>query len=208
MDSWNSIFKEKGKVFTKPHPDMMSIASYLKERNSKCILDLGCGTGRHLIFFANKGFEVHGFDAALDGIKIAKKWLAENNLNCNLTMHRMEETFPYKDSFFDAVISIQVIHHNIIEKVKFTVREIERVLKPNGMIFITIPMPKLFSNKNPWKLKRIEKGTYLPQSGPEKGLPHHFFTEREIYDVFNGFDIKKIYLDDTKHRAFIGFKKS
>ena len=207
MDSWNSIFREKGKVFTKPHPDMMGIADHLKERNAKRLLDLGCGTGRHLIFFSNQGFEVHGLDAALDGIEIAKKWLAENNLNCNLTIQRMEEKFPYEDSFFDAVISIQALHHNIIEKVKFTIQEIERVLKPDGIIFITVPMPKLFSKKNPWKLEKIEKGTYLPLSGPEKGLPHHFFTEREIYKVFKGFSIEKIYIDETKHRAILGFRK-
>jgi 2-polyprenyl-3-methyl-5-hydroxy-6-metoxy-1,4-benzoquinol methylase len=207
MDSWNSIFKEQGKVFTKPHRDMMGIADHLKERNSTRILDLGCGTGRHLIFFANQGFEVYGLDAALDGIEIAKKWLAENNLNCNLTIHRMEEKFPYEDSFFDAVISIQAMHHNIMKKIKFTIREIQRVLKPDGMIFITFPIFELFNKKNPWKLEKIEKGTYLPVSGPEKGLPHHFFTEREIYKVFKGFNIEKIYLDKTKHRAILGFKK-
>ncbi|MHA1822351.1 MAG: hypothetical protein ACTSXM_00640, partial [Promethearchaeota archaeon] len=103
--------------------------------------------------------------------------------------------------------SIQAMHHNIIEKIKFTIQEIERVLKPNGIIFITVPMPKHFSKKNPWKLEKIEKRTYLPLSGPEKGLPHHFFTEREIYKVFKGFNIKKIFLDDTKHRAILGFRK-
>ncbi len=207
MDSWNAIFRAKGKVFTKPHPDMMGIADHLRERNAKRVLDLGCGTGRHLIFFANQGFEVYGLDAALEGIEIAKKWLAENNLNCKLTIHRMEEKFPYEDSFFDAVISIQAMHHNIIEKIKFTIQEIERVLKPDGIIFITFPMFGLFNKKNPWKLEKIEKGTYLPLSGPEKGLPHHFFTEREIYKVFKGFNIKKIYIDETKHRAILGFRK-
>lgn len=207
MDSWNSIFKKQGKVFVKPHRDMMGIADLLKERNAKRILDLGCGTGRHLIFFANQGYEVYGIDAAFDGIEIAKKWLAENNLNCNLTIQRIEEKFPYEDSFFDAVISIQAMHHNKIKKIKFTIREIKRVLKPDGLIFITVPIMKLFDKKYPSSLKKIEKGTYLPLSGPEKGLPHHFFTESEIYKVFKGFDIKKIYLDRTTHRAFLGFKK-
>ena len=206
MDSWNSIFKEKGKVFTKPHRDMNGIADLLKERNGKRILDLGCGTGRHLIFFANNGFEVHGLDAAPDGIEIAKKWLAENNLNYILSIHRMEERFPYDDSFFDAVISIQAMHHNKIKKIKFTIREIKRVLKPNGLIFITVPIAK-FSKNKPSGLQKIEKGTYLPLSGPEKGLPHHFFTEREIYKVFKGFNIEKVYLDRSKHRAILGFKK-
>ena len=207
MDSWNTIFKEKGKVFTAPHPDMMGIINYLKEKRAKRVLDLGCGTGRHLILFANEGFEVYGIDAAPEGIEIAKDWLAERNLSCELIVHRMEEKFPYQDSFFDAVISIQAMHHNKIEKIKFTIKEIERVLKPGGLLFITVPTFDRFNRKNRWNLKKVEKGTFVPQSGPEKGLFHHFFTKREIYKVFNGFQIKEIYIDKTKHRAILGFKK-
>ena len=206
MDSWNSIFKEKGKVFTKPHRDMNGIADLLKERNAIRILDLGSGTGRHLVFFASNGFEVHGLDASPEGIEIAKKWLAENNLNYKISLHRMEERFPYDDSFFDAVISIQVLHHNKLKKIKFTIREIKRVLQPDGLIFITVPIGK-FSNNKPSGLQKIEKGTYLPLAGPEKGLPHHLFTEREIYKVFKGFNIEKVYLDRSKHRAILGFRK-
>ena len=93
--------------------------------------------------------------------------------------------------------------------------EIKRVLKTNGIIFITVPIfnhnAKKEKNKKEngnWKLKKIEKGTFIPLTGPEKGLPHHFFTEREIYKVFKDFDIKENYIDRTKHRAFIGFKKN
>jgi SAM-dependent methyltransferase len=207
MDSWNTIFKEKGKVFTIPHPDMMEIVNYLKEKRAKRVLDLGCGTGRHLILFANEGFEVYGLDAAPEGIEIAKNWLAEKNLSCELIVHQMEEKFPFQDSFFDAVISIQAMHHNKIEKIKFTIREIGRVLKPGGLLFITVPTFDRFNRKNRWNLKKVEKGTFMPLSGPEKGLLHHFFSKREIYKVFNRFQIKEIYIDKTKHRAILGFRK-
>jgi ubiquinone/menaquinone biosynthesis C-methylase UbiE len=207
MDSWNSIFKEKGKVFTTPHPDMPRIINYLKEKRAKRILDLGCGTGRHLVLFANEGFEIYGLDSAPEGIEIAKDWLAEKSLSCELIVHQMEEKFPYQDSFFDAVISIQAMHHNIIEKIKFTINEIERVLKPGGLLFITVPTFERFNRKNRWNLKKVEKGTFVPLLGPEKGLFHHFFTEREIYKVFNRFQIKEIYIDKTKHRAILGFRK-
>jgi SAM-dependent methyltransferase len=207
MDSWNTIFKEKGKVFTAPHPDMMGIINYLKEKRAKRVLDLGCGTGRHLILFANEGFEVYGLDSAPEGIEIAKEWLAEKNLNCELIVHRMEEKFPYQDSFFDAVISIQAMHHNKIEKIKFTIKEIERVLKPGGLLFITVPTFDRFNGKNRWNLKKVEKGTFVPLSGPEEGLLHHFFSKREIYKVFNRFQVEDIYIDKTKHRAILGFRK-
>ena len=207
MDSWNTIFKEKGKVFTTPHPDMIGIVNYLKEKKAKRVLDLGCGTGRHLVLFANEGFEVYGLDSAPEGIEIAKDWLAEKNLSCELIVHQMEEKLPYQDSFFDAIISIQAMHHNKIEKIRFTIKEIERVLKPGGLLFITVPTFDRFNRKNRWNLKKVEKRTFVPLSGPEQGLFHHFFSKREIYKVFNRFQIKEIYIDKTKHRAILGFKK-
>jgi hypothetical protein len=47
----------------------------------------------------------------------------------------------------------------------------------------------------------------MPLSGPEKGLLHHFFSKREIYKFFNKFQIKEIYIDKTKHRAILSFRK-
>ena len=207
MDSWDSIFKKKGKVFRAPHPDMKEVVKYLKEMNGTRVLDLGCGTGRHLVYFAVEGFEVYGLDAAPEGIKIAKQWLEERNLNGELVIHRMEAGFPYQDSFFDAIISIQAMHHNKFETIKFIVQEMERVIKPGGLIFITFPKLDLFKKKNRWELKEIEKGTFIPLSGPEKGLFHHYFTKDEIYEVFNGFEIEKDYVDKTKHRAILGYRK-
>ncbi len=207
MPDWDDIFNEKGKVFLEPHPDMERISKLFKEKGAKRVLDLGCGTGRHLLFFSKKGFEVYGMDASTKGISIAEQWLLEENLNVNIKLHRMEGKFPYKDNFFDAIISIQVIHHNKMKEILKTVSEIERVLKKDGIIFITFPKLENNSLLNEWKLKEIEKDTYIPQMGQEKGLPHHFFTIKEIHDVFSSFNLLEIYNDRKRHRAILGIKK-
>ena len=152
-------------------------------------------------------FEIYGFDASPNGLSLTKKWLAEESLTAELVLHRMEKKFPYTDNFFDAVISIQVMHHNKMKDILITVSEIERVLKKGGIIFITFPKLDGRSNSDDWKLKEIEKGTYIPQDGPEKGLPHHFFTLEEIYDVFSSFDLLEIYDVKTRHLAILGAKK-
>ncbi|MFX1315357.1 MAG: hypothetical protein ACFE9T_05800, partial [Promethearchaeota archaeon] len=89
----------------------------------------------------------------------------------------------------------------------FTIKEIERILKNEGMIFITFPVLGTDSKLESWELKEIEKGTYIPQKGPEKGLPHHFFTLDEIQQVFSSFKLLETYLDETNHRAILGTKK-
>jgi cyclopropane fatty-acyl-phospholipid synthase-like methyltransferase len=207
MPDWDDIFTEKGKVFTEPHPDMKRISKLFKEKGVRKILDIGSGTGRHLIFFSKKGFEIHGFDASPKAISIAKEWLTEEDLNVEIKLNRMEEKFPYKDNFFDAIISIQVMHHNLMKDILITVSEIERVLRKDGIIFITFPKLENNEGLEDWKLKEVEKGTYIPQAGQEKGLPHHFFTIEEIHEVFSSFNLLEIYNDRRRHRAILGVKK-
>jgi len=206
MPDWDAIFTEKGKFFLETHPEMERISKLLKEKGVKRVLDLGCGTGRHLVFFSKKGFEVYGMDASPKGISIAEQWLLEENLKVEIKLHRMEEKFPYEDNFFDAIISIQVIHHNRMKEILITVSEITRVLRRGGIIFITFPrfgeMWREASN-----LKEIEKGTYIPEKGKEKGLPHHFFTTEEIQEVFSSFNLLENFNDRKNHRAILGAKK-
>ncbi|MHA2385169.1 MAG: class I SAM-dependent methyltransferase, partial [Candidatus Thorarchaeota archaeon] len=137
------------------------------------------------------------------------EWLEEEGLQATIIKHQMEQRFPYEDSLFDAVISTQVIHHNRMREILFTVSEIERVLRLGGVIFVSFP---IFSEvpsegKKDWKLEQIEPGTYIPHRGPEAGIPHHYFTEEEIYKVFANFDIQSIHIDETSHRCVLGIKK-
>ena len=205
MPDWDDVFAEKGKYFTTPHPDMERLANLFSEKGVRRILDLGCGTGRHLLFLLKKGFEVYGLDGSPNGLEIAKNWLTEENLSSELTCQKIECDFPYKNGFFDAVISIQVIHHNLMKDIVFTINEILRTLKPEGFIFLTVPLHQAFYLKKK-NMEKVETRTYIPLTGQEKGLPHHFFTIAEIKKVFSDFDLLEIYIDQTNHRAILGQK--
>lgn len=71
MPDWNDIFSEKGRFFTETHPDMERIAEIFKEKGVHKILDIGSGTGRHLIFLPKMSFEMYGFDASPKTISLA-----------------------------------------------------------------------------------------------------------------------------------------
>jgi SAM-dependent methyltransferase len=207
MPDWNDIFAKSGRVFRNPHPDMKWIADIFKKNDVRRILDLGCGTGRHLIFLLKRGFEVYGLDGSPNGLDIAKNWLAEEGLSSELTCQKVEQEYPYGDSYFDAVISTQVIHHNRMKDILFTIKEINRILKPDGFIFLTFPLLQQFYIKKE-HMKKIEKRTYVPMRGQEKGLPHHFFTVVELKKIFSAFNLLEIHIDKTNHRALLGQKKS
>ena len=209
MPEWEDIFEEHGRVFTEPHQDIERVVQVFREHQVKRVLDVGCGSGRHLVHLSKKGFETHGFDVSQRALSLAQDWLKEEGLQATIIRHRMEERFPYEDSFFDAVISTQVIHHNRMREIIATVSEIERVLRSGGVLFASFPIfSKVPSEgKNDWKLEQIEPGTYIPRSGPEAGIPHHYFTEDEIYKVFSNFYIQDIHIDETSHRCVLGIKK-
>lgn len=193
--AWNEIFKHKGKVFSEPHDSMASIAKQLNRQKAKNILDLGCGSGRHVVYFARKGFSVTGLDNSQVGIEIARQWLAEEGLSADLRLQNMEEELPYEDAFFDAVISVQAIHHARVVTIRKIVSEIWRVLRQGGFLFITVPTLRNQAST----FKQIEPNTYVPLDGPEKGLAHHYFTEEELRTVFKSFDINQIHIDNIKH---------
>jgi SAM-dependent methyltransferase len=209
MPDWDKIFKEKGYVFVDPHQDISRLASLFRTQGVRRILDLGCGTGRHLAFLTQEGFEVSGFDSSSTALELAMKWLKEEELRADVHLGRMEEPFRYPDGFFDAVVSIQVIHHNMMNDIVATIREINRVLKIGGYIFITVPIygPKPEKPEDDWNLHQLEAGTFIPQSGPESGIPHHYFTEEELHEVFRNFKILEMYTDDTNHQCVLAVRE-
>ena len=209
MPDWDDIFAEKGRVFTEPHSCFDRVLGLFREHHVKRVLDLGCGTGRHLIHLSKLGFEVYGFDVSPMALSLAREWLTEEGLAADIIEHTMEDPFPYADDFFDAVISTQVIHHNLIADIMITVNEIERVLRSMGVIFVTFPIYSYVPSEGDrdWRLEQIEPGTYIPRNGPEAGIPHHYFTLEEVDSVFSGFEILDIFTDETKHRCVLGIKK-
>ena len=202
MKQWDEIFKTSGKFFTNPQKDIPAVVKLFRKRDVKNILDLGCGSGRHLVYLAKHGFNVYGFDISEHGIRIAKDWLKEEKLNANLKIGSIYKKFPYRDNSFDAVICIQTIHHSRLKNIQKAIKEIERVLKPNGLLFVTVPKSKgkTYSKKN----KLIEPRTYLPLEGREAGILHYIYTKDLLKKDFKNFKISKIWVDKGGHYCFIG----
>jgi cyclopropane fatty-acyl-phospholipid synthase-like methyltransferase len=201
--SWDRIFAERGKVFEEPHEDMPAILRQMKKHKASTILDLGCGSGRHVIYFAQHGFSVYGLDNSPHGLDITNRWLQNEGLTADLRLHDMTAGLPYPDAFFHAVISVQVIHHARIATIRAIIKEIERVLKPGGFLFVTVPAHRDQS----LDYAEIEPGTYAPLNGFEKGLAHHFFSPAELRAVFDAFEISDIQLDSTDHYCLTAVKR-
>ena len=218
---WDKIFKQYGKVFAKPQEDIPKIAKLLKKKGIKKVLDLGCGSGRHLVYLLKRGFDVYGIDNAPEGIKIAREWLRKEKLKSNFKIRDIYQKLPYRNKFFDAIISIQVLHHNKIAKIRKLIKEIERILKPGGLIFVTVRRKKI---KKLWPRSKITEGlssgmvrtrdkviaprTCVPIEGREKGLIHYLFNKSLLRKEFKNFKIYDIWVDSRRHYCLLGELKS
>jgi ubiquinone/menaquinone biosynthesis C-methylase UbiE len=201
MKQWNRIFNEQGKVFLKPQEDIPRIVKLFKKKGVKKILDLGCGSGRHAVYLAKHGFEVYGIDIALKGIKITKDWLKKEKSKANLKVGNVYKKLPYPNNFFDALISTQTLHHNKINNIRKLIKEIERVLRANGLIFITVSRKgskKEIPKERMWKMKFIAPRTFVPLSHDEKGLIHYWFNKKLLRKEFKNFKIYDIWVDSEK----------
>jgi cyclopropane fatty-acyl-phospholipid synthase-like methyltransferase len=199
---WDTIFRESGRVFLQPQEDMPSFADLLHTRGATTLLDLGSGTGRHIIFFARHGFTVSGFDESTQGIAQTQEWLTAEELSADLRVGNMLAGLPYADGSFDAVISVQVIHHGTIAAVRQLIAEIDRVLKPGGVVFVSVTGRQ----DQGTEFDEIEPGTLVPRDGKEAGLPHHYFTPEELRAAFGRYDVLDMHVDRTYHHCLTAIK--
>lgn len=173
--------------FSYREPDELAVAlaEEMRSQGMRRVLDVGCGGGRHLLYLAKQGFEVYGSDRSPAGLTISRERLEKEGLKATLRRCDMTEVL-FPDEFFDAVLSVYVLHHNTLENVGKAVGEIRRTLKRGGLFFANL------SGKGDYKEgkgKKIEPGTYICDSGIEAGMVHHFFTQEEVEDLLEGFEI-------------------
>ncbi len=200
--AWERMYAQGLFLRQAVHSEMTSIAKRFKGCGVKQVLDLGCGSGRHTVFLAKQGFEVVGLDIALTGLEATLQQLAEAGLIGHVTASDILR-LPFVDQAFDAIISVRVIHHDRLRVIQETVAEMWRVLQPNGLVWITVPVPKDHPSTQG---REIEPGTYVPFSGCEKGLPHHLFTEEELHALFRNFVIIDFQTIRESHYSLLATK--
>lgn len=97
--------------------------------NVERVLDVGCGNGLTLDNINAK--EKYGIDINPKNVGICKQ------KGIHAIERNAEEKFPFKDDYFDVVISEELIEHLFFPE-KFS-NEIKRVLKPNGAFIGSMP---------------------------------------------------------------------
>jgi SAM-dependent methyltransferase len=129
------------------------IKKYSKKEN-KTLLDIGCGTGKHLSFFKDSGYRVSGVDLSESMILEAKKNLSQNdNLYCN------EASKFDLGQKYDVIVSLFHVMSYQTENSEFekVFRNVNKHLNDGGLfIFDFWYGPAVLTDPPVVKIKRFE----------------------------------------------------
>jgi ubiquinone/menaquinone biosynthesis C-methylase UbiE len=199
MVEWNQILQRKEYSRETPDEIVINFAQTLKRRKAKRVLDLGCGAGRHIIHLATQGFEMYGADISETGLKLTKKRLKSRKLKAEILKCDMK-SMPYADFSFNAVVCVKTIYHQRLKEIQKTISEVHRVLKEKGLFLVDFQSKR--SSKYGKGIK-VEENTFMQESGPEKGVLHHFVNENELCRLLKGFSIVDLKAEEEMIKDYL-----
>ena len=102
------------------------------------VLDFGCGPGFLLEHFLNIGTTSFGFDFS-DGTvaKVNQKFASRSNWKGAISATALPTA--YDDTSFGLITCVETLEHLLDEMIPPTLRELHRLLEPEGILFITTP---------------------------------------------------------------------
>jgi len=127
------------KYYTESIDTAKWLANHFKkyiELKDKRILDWGCGPGRiirHLPTLIGNGCEYFGTDYNKKSID----WCSKNLSDVKFNRNSLTAQLPFADNFVDVIYGISIFTH-LSKQLHFDwYNELYRILKPNGIMFLT-----------------------------------------------------------------------
>jgi cyclopropane fatty-acyl-phospholipid synthase-like methyltransferase len=141
----------------------------IADRAMSPVLDSGCGTGEHALFFAAQGYRVIGIDFVPEAIRRAQRKAAERSLAVEFLVKDATALCGWGERFA-SVIDCGLFHVFSDSDRRLYVQGLAQVLEPGGRLFLMC-----FSDAEP--------GT----DGPRR------VSRQELYDAFaDGWEVESI----------------
>ena len=176
-----------------PHPAVAAMIPVLQARGAKTVLDLGCGIGRHALFFAEHGFAVEAVDGAAAGLDFARQEAAARKLRLGLRQANAD-ALPFADASFDYVLSWNVIFHGTMGDVGRRLAEVWRILKP-GALYQGTMLSKRDAQFGHGR--HVGPDTFI-RGSDAKAHPHYYCDLAGLAALFAGFDFLSLTQEEQR----------
>ena len=143
-DYWSRIVSKIPLDNTDQYTAQMLAIQIIAGRRGLKVLDLGCGDGRAVDFFRNMDLDVEYY-----GVDIEMSPEVSQRIRADVSFDTFDGiNLPYLDASFDVVYSNQVFEH--VENPAALLRQIARVLKPNGHFLGSVSQLEPYHSYSLW----------------------------------------------------------
>lgn len=171
---------------------MARIEAESQKLEGRKLLEVGCGMGYDSLEFVRRGVRVTAVDLTPNAVEFAKRHFEVAGAEADEIRTGNALDLPFADETFDAVWSNGVLHAT--GDTQKAIAEVFRVLKPGGRAIISH-----FYRKPSWMYLIHRLGRENIEYKDEDPPVNEFYTEAEIEDMFEGFEIERTYREH--HRA-------
>jgi len=147
---------------------LSSLFSKYKSLENLKVLDWGCGPGRvirHLPNFMGESCQFYGTDYNKKYIK----WCRKNITNVTFSFNQLYPPLPFENKTFDIIYGISIFTHLSLKMHFEWFNELMRILKPNGIILITLQSNAFIDKLTSEEKVIYEKGDLVVRSRTKEG---------------------------------------
>jgi SAM-dependent methyltransferase len=188
MPTWDEIFGRGERIAEWPEGSVQRFISLLEGSFSErplVVWDLCCGAGRHTAAIAGRGHKAFASDGSPNGVGLLKERLSAMGLDAEAAVADMTEC-PWADVRFHGALVWDALHHNVVSRIREAVGMVRDHLVPGGLFLVTLKSTKADSFGAG---REIEPATFIQDSGLESGVPHHYFDEQEVRELFSDWEL-------------------
>lgn len=174
-----------------PQKDVVRFMQFLRKEKGfkyegKRLLDVGCGTGRNVLYAQQLGCIASGFDISRTAITYGKDFASKQGVSLDVSVASMGEVWNIESNSVDILFDI-TSSNSLTEKERdIYIHEAQRVVVAGGYLFVKALCKDGDLNAKEL-LKRFpgeEHDTYIL---PEQGIVERVWTKKDIVEYYSRF---------------------
>lgn len=181
---WDSIPADSASVEIDRYPAKYALRTIGDNRGK--ILEAGCGAGRVLRYFHDRGYDIYGFDF----VETAVGKLISEDPSLKVSVGDIRK-LKYPDNDFDYVFAFG-LYHNLTDDLGLAIRETVRVLKNGGKLCASFRADNIQTRIS--DLLADIRSRKTPKDSHSQVFHKMNLTRRELVEVFtnNGIQVETI----------------